>query len=92
MVIAGEEILLKGCLLDFLVIATGNEKVFLTHKHSGLLYKVWDANLIAKDLAVILKDKKLFLKYKEHAYKFAKKEFSISKHTIKTFSFFKKFI
>ena len=74
------------------MIATGHEKVFLTHKYSGLLYKVWDANLIAKDLAVILKDKKLFLKYKKNAYQFAKKEFSISKHTIKTFSFFKKFI
>lgn len=84
--------IIEGMSAGLLVIATGNEKVFLTHKHSGLLYKVWDANLIAKDLAVILKDKKLFLKYKEHAYQFAKKEFSISKHTIKTFSFFKKFI
>ena len=57
--------IIEGMSAGLLVIATGNEKVFLTHKHSGLLYKVWDANLIAKDLAVILKDKKLFLKYKK---------------------------
>ena len=75
-----------------LVIATGNEKVFLNHKQNGLLYKVWDTNLIAKDLSVTLKDKKLFSKYKKNAYQFAKKEFSIPKHTKKTFLFFKKLI
>ena len=75
-----------------LVIATGNEKVFLNHKKNGLLYKVWDVNLIAKDLAIILKNKHIFLKFRKNAFQFAKKEFSISRHAKKTFLFFKKFI
>ena len=74
-----------------IVIASGKQRVFINHNKNGLLYENWDVKKIAFDLKKLIYDKNLFFTFQKNARNYALKNFSIEKHSARTFNFFKSF-
>lgn len=62
------------------IIASGKKEVFIKNNFNGLLFQTWNSKEIAEILRNYLKDKKLFLKIKKNARKYAKKKFFAKQH------------
>lgn len=84
--------IIEGMSSGLLVIATGDNQVFIKNKINGLIFKTWDNKAISKVLKYYLNNKKELEKLKINAKEFAKREFDPKKQGQKTTEYFMKFI
>ena len=83
--------IIEGLSAGLLVIATGNNQVFIKNKINGLIFKVWNKKNISNALQYYLSNKKELNSLKRNAKKFAKIEFDPRMQGKKTTKYFESF-